>query len=92
MTYFSRYHIYKNSFPRHHEQAKKYFGEDLPTFAEIQNNMSALFISTHPVTHTVRPSNLNTINIGSGTIMKKPKPLPKVSLDKSVSCKRNVSC
>lgn len=61
------------------EDLKRYFGDDMPPLREIQNNISMLFISTHPMTHAIRPLQPNTIQIGTGLHIKNPEELPMVS-------------
>nr|XP_023019040.1 UDP-glucuronosyltransferase 2B20-like [Leptinotarsa decemlineata] len=69
--------IYHKTFPAQYEIAKQYFGEDLPPLIDIQNNMSLLFVGTHPLFHNLRPLNLNTITLGGGMHIKQQKPLPE---------------
>ncbi|XP_057651353.1 UDP-glycosyltransferase UGT5-like isoform X1 [Diorhabda carinulata] len=76
-VYMYKYHIYNNVFPTYHARIKKYFGDDLPPLKDLQNNISMMFIGTHPLFHNVRPMNPNTITIGGGTHIKPPKELPK---------------
>ncbi|XP_056632311.1 UDP-glycosyltransferase UGT4-like [Diorhabda sublineata] len=50
-----------------------------PPLIQVQNNISMLFVTTHPIFHNIRPSLPNTISIGNGMHFKKPHPLPEVS-------------
>lgn len=59
-------------------KGKRYFGEDLPHLKDIMNNVSMMFMTTHPMTHDIRPLQPNTIPIGTGLHIKGPNPLPLV--------------
>ncbi|XP_074028347.1 uncharacterized protein [Leptinotarsa decemlineata] len=72
-----KYFMYHMTYPRIHNAARKFFGDDLPPLKEIQDNISMLFISTHPLFHNIRPLNPNTITIGGGMHIRQPKPLPE---------------
>lgn len=78
-TYAYKYVIYTMTFPSHHEHMRRYFGDDLPSFNELQNNISLMFTGTNPLFHNMRPMNLNTIPIGGGMHLQPPQNLPKVS-------------
>lgn len=56
----------------------KHFGTDCPSAQEMDNNISLLFINSEPIFHNVRPLVPTIIQIGGGTHLKDPKPLPKV--------------
>ncbi|KAF7265898.1 hypothetical protein GWI33_020644 [Rhynchophorus ferrugineus] len=72
-----KYYIYVVSYKRDHDMLSKYFGNDLPSMVEIQNNMSMLFVATNPIFHNVRALMPNTITIGNGMHISPPKALPK---------------
>lgn len=54
-------------------------GLNTPPLIDIQNNISMLFVTTHPIFHNLRPVFPNTISIGTGMHFQQRKPLPKVS-------------
>ncbi|CAG9856118.1 unnamed protein product [Phyllotreta striolata] len=43
---------------------------------QVQNNISMLFVTTHPIFHNLRPVFPNTISIGTGMHFQQSKPLP----------------
>ncbi|KAK5640042.1 hypothetical protein RI129_010853 [Pyrocoelia pectoralis] len=55
----------------------KYFGPNYPPLKEIMENVSMLFVNTDPVFYKVRAHVPAVIQIGSGTHIKPPRPLPK---------------
>ncbi|KAF2903762.1 hypothetical protein ILUMI_02412 [Ignelater luminosus] len=56
---------------------KKYFGENYPRVEDILRNTSLLFVNTDTIFHPLRPLLPNVIQIGGGTHLTPPKPLPK---------------
>ncbi|XP_072399074.1 UDP-glucosyltransferase 2-like isoform X2 [Diabrotica undecimpunctata] len=52
-------------------------GWNAPPMVEVQNNISMLFVTTHPIFHNLRPLLPNTISIGTGMHFKEPQPLPE---------------
>ncbi|XP_056632310.1 UDP-glucosyltransferase 2-like isoform X2 [Diorhabda sublineata] len=76
-VYLYKYFLYEKFFTTYPDILKKYFGQDLPPLKDLQNNISMMFIGTHPLFHNVRPMNPNTITIGGGMHIKPPKDLPK---------------
>lgn len=58
---------------------RKYFEKDMPHLLEMLNNISMLFITTHSMTHDIRPLQPNTVQIGTGIHIKEGKMLPEVS-------------
>ncbi|CAG9860476.1 unnamed protein product [Phyllotreta striolata] len=72
-----KYVINYMTFPTHHEHMKKYFGDDLPPFDVLQDNISLMLTGTNPLFHNMRPINLNTIPIGGGMHLKPPRDLPQ---------------
>ncbi|CAG9856119.1 unnamed protein product [Phyllotreta striolata] len=68
--------VYNRSYPNYHAQMKRYFGNDLPDLRELQDNISMLFVGTHPLFHNMKLSNLNTISVGGGMHISPPKALP----------------
>lgn len=60
---------------------RKYFGDHMPPVYELEKNVSMFFTNTNPVFHTARPLGPQTINVGGGLNIEKPKPLPSVSCD-----------
>lgn len=82
-TYYS--YIYRSSLrPMLDEELRKYFGNDLPSLAELENNVSMLFLNTNPVIHKPRPYVPGTIEMGRMHIKPK-KALPGVSIQLSVN-------
>ncbi|XP_060520391.1 UDP-glucosyltransferase 2-like isoform X2 [Cylas formicarius] len=64
-------------YPEAHSRMKKFFGEDLPPYTELQKNMSMLFVTTNPLFHSVRALMPNTITFWNGLQISEEKPLPK---------------
>lgn len=58
---------------------KKHFGNHYPFVADIQKNISMLFVNTDPIFHAVRPLVPTVIQIGGGTHRETSKSLPKVT-------------
>lgn len=75
---FSKLYLDKVLYAREDLTVKKFFGDEVPALSDIQKNMSLLYVSANPVFHNVRPLGPNTISIGSGMHVQKPKPLQKV--------------
>lgn len=80
---FSLYYNRYKFFPTQEAAAKKHFGENYPNAEAILSNASLMFVNTDSVLHSVRPLLPNVIQIGGGTHVSAPKPLPKVSFFKS---------
>ncbi|XP_068918277.1 UDP-glucosyltransferase 2-like isoform X1 [Tenebrio molitor] len=72
MSWYSEHHLH----PREDTTIRKYFGDDVPSVAEIQKNMSMLFINVNPIFHNIRPLVPATVQVGGGIHLQKPKPLP----------------
>nr|XP_023020371.1 UDP-glucuronosyltransferase 2B15-like [Leptinotarsa decemlineata] len=70
LQYYTRY-------PAEDLIVRKHFGEGLRDLSEIEKDMSLLFIYVNPVFYQMRPVGTNTIVIGGGMHVNKPKPLPK---------------
>lgn len=58
---------------------KKHFGNDYPYLEETLSKTSMLFVNTDPVFNPIRPLLPNIIQIGGGTHLSPPKPLPMVN-------------
>ncbi|KAK5639988.1 hypothetical protein RI129_010799 [Pyrocoelia pectoralis] len=55
---------------------KKYFGENYPSVQHLMNNASLLFVNSDPILHKIRPLVPTVVQIGGGSHLRKPKPLP----------------
>lgn len=66
------------TFPKEQKLLQQYFGENVPTIPEIQNNLSMLFIATNPIFQPIRALMPNTITVGNGLHIGEPKPLAPV--------------
>ncbi|XP_018561584.1 uncharacterized protein LOC108903775 [Anoplophora glabripennis] len=71
---YTRY-LYDHAYPNLQVKLRTIFGEDLPDLLQLHDNMAMLFINTHPIFHSIRPLNPNTIPIGGGIHLRKPEPL-----------------
>ncbi|KAJ8910831.1 hypothetical protein NQ315_015566 [Exocentrus adspersus] len=69
--------MYHRTYPEVQKKQRKIFGNDVPHPSTLHDNMAMLFINTHPIFHSIRPLNPNTIPIGGGIHLKDPEPLPK---------------
>ncbi|KAK4872661.1 hypothetical protein RN001_014690 [Aquatica leii] len=56
---------------------KKFFGDDYPTVAEIEHNISLMLTNSDPIFYKVKPLVPTIIEFGGGTHRVAPKPLPK---------------
>lgn len=79
VTDFDVLTIYRHTFPEHDRIMRTVFGEGLPSAEQLERNMSLLIHCTtgsmyYPHAHTP-----NIVHIGP-THIKKPKPLPEVSI------------
>ncbi|CAH0547829.1 unnamed protein product [Brassicogethes aeneus] len=77
LTIFLKYKVYGDILQTENARFKKYFGEDAPDLLEVQNNISLLLSYANPVFQNTRPMNPNSILIGHGMHINKPKKLPK---------------
>lgn len=57
--------------------AKKYFGSETRDVQTIMEDVDMLFVNSHPVLGSIRPTVPAVVYMGSMHI-KKPKPLPQV--------------
>lgn len=73
-----RYDYYNVFIPLFDKFARKYFGDDMPSLAVLERNVSMTFLNTNPVIHGARPYPPGVIELGKMHIKPK-KPLPKVS-------------
>lgn len=73
----SKYDYYNVFIPLYDKFARKYFGEDMPSLAILERNVSMVFLNTNPVIHGARPYPPGVIELGKMHIKPK-KPLPKV--------------
>lgn len=78
-NWFNWYFQYHIQYPKATRIARKHFGEDIKDLQEIEKDMSFLILNVNPVIQRIRPTGMNTIFIGGGLHIEKPKPLPKVS-------------
>ncbi|KAJ8944126.1 hypothetical protein NQ318_013309 [Aromia moschata] len=69
--------MYGKVYPGTHMQFKQYFGEDLPSFDDLLQNISMLFVNTNPIFQNVRALHPNTVAIGGTLHLKAPEPLPR---------------
>ncbi|KAB0792744.1 hypothetical protein PPYR_14703 [Photinus pyralis] len=65
------------SYPYLDQLVRQYFGPNYPPLKSIMDNTSMLFVNTDPVFYKVRPLMPVVIQIGSGTHIQAPRPLPK---------------
>jgi glucuronosyltransferase len=82
-TYWTKTMLY----PMHQKLAEKHFShlpQPLPDVETLIKNVSLVFLNTHYSVDTVRPSVPGVVEIG-GAHIKKPKPLPAVSLELFIS-------
>ncbi|ENN71002.1 hypothetical protein YQE_12402, partial [Dendroctonus ponderosae] len=63
------------TFPKEQRILQQYFGANVPTIPEIQNNMSMLFVATNPIFQPIRALMPNTITVGNGMHIGESKPL-----------------
>lgn len=73
-----RYDYYNVFIPMFDKFARRYFGEDMPSLAVLERNVSMVFLNTNPVIHGARPYPPGVIELGKMHIKPK-KPLPTVS-------------
>ncbi|KAK5639987.1 hypothetical protein RI129_010798 [Pyrocoelia pectoralis] len=55
---------------------KKYFGENYPSVDDLMGNASMLFVNSDPILHKIRPLVPTVVQIGGGSHLRPPKPLP----------------
>ncbi|KAB0792678.1 hypothetical protein PPYR_14637 [Photinus pyralis] len=55
---------------------EKHFGPNFPAIDDIMSNVSMLFVNADPVFHKIRPLVPAVVQIGGGTHLRPPKPLP----------------
>ncbi|KAI7815524.1 UDP-glucuronosyltransferase [Rhyzopertha dominica] len=55
---------------------QEYFGDDVPSIADLESNASIVFTTTHPILHGARAYSPGVIEIGRMRVREK-KPLPK---------------
>lgn len=67
------YNLYANE----DETARKHFGDNVRPLGEIERDVNMIFINANPLFHQLRPAGPNTIQIGGGTHLQKPQPLPQ---------------
>ncbi|XP_050312697.1 UDP-glycosyltransferase UGT5-like isoform X2 [Anthonomus grandis grandis] len=73
---WSRLYVYWVAMPRCDKIAKQYLGEDLPYLADLERNVSAIFLNINPILYTPRPM-VPTVIPMSFMHIQKPKPLPE---------------
>ncbi|XP_076257901.1 UDP-glycosyltransferase UGT5-like isoform X1 [Rhynchophorus ferrugineus] len=73
---WSRFYLHFVAIPKCDSIARKYLGDDLPYMADIERNVSALFLNINPVLYTPRPM-VPTVVPLSFIHVNKPKPLPQ---------------
>lgn len=57
---------------------RKHFPKNTLSFEELLNKIDLLLLNDNPVLTDVRPTAPNTIYVGGGIHIDKPKPLPQV--------------
>lgn len=72
-----RWHYYYNILPKTDQFLRKYFGNDMPYYGDIEKNVSMVFLNTNPVLHNARPFAPGVVEMGKMHIKTK-KPLPQV--------------
>lgn len=82
LTWSNWYLQYWIQYPKQTEIARKHFGKDLRNLQEIEKDISLLILNMNPVIQRTRPTGMNTIFIGGGLHIEKPKSLPTVSIIK----------
>lgn len=78
-TWLNWYFQYYVQYPKQDRIVRKHFG-NMKTLADIEKDMSFLMLNVNPVIQRLRPTGKNTVFIGGGLHMEKPKPLPDVSI------------
>ncbi|XP_060535997.1 UDP-glycosyltransferase UGT5-like [Cylas formicarius] len=86
---WSRWYIYWVAMPRCDAIARKYLGPDLPYLADIERNVSALFLNINPILYTVRPMVPTVVPLGFMHV-RPAKPLPQDIQDEIESAKNGV--
>lgn len=76
---WSRYFLTFEGYPKSDQIARKYLGKNLPYIADIERNMSLLFLTTNPFMYMPRPTVPTIISLEHIHI-KPPRPLPKVNI------------
>ncbi|CAH1119523.1 unnamed protein product [Phaedon cochleariae] len=71
------YYQYYVRYPSEDLIVRRHFGEGTRALRDIEKDMSFLFVNVNPIFHSIRPHGLNTVLMGGGTHIGKPKPLPK---------------
>ncbi|CAH0547991.1 unnamed protein product [Brassicogethes aeneus] len=69
--------MYTKFYPAAEEEIKKQLGYDVPSLWELSRNISLIMDATNPIFHNIRAVGPNTIHIGSGLHINKPKSLPE---------------
>jgi hypothetical protein len=64
--------------PLHTTAAREFFGQDIPTFADLESNASLVLINNHISINYPRPLLPNVIEVGAMHIKHSPEKLPKV--------------
>ncbi|KAK5637757.1 hypothetical protein RI129_000057 [Pyrocoelia pectoralis] len=59
---------------------KKHFGLNYSSVNDIMRNASMLFVNSDPIFHKIRPLVPAVVQIGGGSHLRPPKPLPHVSI------------
>lgn len=72
-----RWYYYYSVLPRTDQFLRKYLGDDMPYYGDIERNVSMVFLNTNPVLHNARPFAPGVIEMGRMHIKPK-KPLPEV--------------
>nr|AVT42221.1 UDP-glucuronosyltransferase 321E1 [Lissorhoptrus oryzophilus] len=86
---WSRLYVNFVAMPKCDAIARKYLGSDLPYLADIERNVSALFLNINPILYTPRPMVPTVVPLGFMHI-KPPKPLPKDIAEEIESAKNGV--
>lgn len=76
VNWFFQYHV---QYPKEDKIARKHFGSNTTNLQQLEQDMSLLILNVNPVIQKLRPTGMNTIFIGGGLHIGKPKPLPEVS-------------
>ncbi|KAK5639821.1 hypothetical protein RI129_010632 [Pyrocoelia pectoralis] len=74
---YTRFYKHVYSYPKLDLQVRKHFGNGYLPLTDIANKVSMLFVNVNPIFHNIRPVVPAVIQIGGGTHLKTPKPLPR---------------
>lgn len=74
-----KYMYYIKWMPHFDREMRRYCGEDMPYLADLEGNMSMVFINTNPILHGPRPYSQAVVELGGMMHIHPKKPLPPVS-------------